>query len=52
MVEGGSPAFTAATGPDPDGVCRTLDDITETDVLIGDEPRKAHSIGLAFTRSR
>jgi len=48
-VEYGSTAVTAATGPDSNCRYGSLDDVAEADIVVGDEPRKAHSVRLGFS---
>jgi hypothetical protein len=45
-VERGSPTFAATAGLDPKGMGRTLDDIAQANIFIGDETWKANPIGL------
>jgi len=47
-VEGGSPAFAATAGSDPEGVSRMLDGIAEANLLVANEPWKARAVGLGF----
>jgi hypothetical protein len=47
-VERGGPVFAATAGFDPEGVSHVLDDITQTNILVANEPWKARSVGLGF----
>jgi hypothetical protein len=47
-VEYSSAVFAAAAGLDADCVCYPLDDIAKSTILVANEPRKAHSVRLAF----
>src|SRR5262247_4823794 len=46
--QGRRPAFAPAAGPDANGRYGPLDGIAEADVLVGDEPRKGHPVGLTL----
>jgi hypothetical protein len=48
-IEHGSALCTTTAGPNSDGGCGALNHIAEANVLIGDEPRKAHTVRLSFT---
>src|SRR5262249_4248315 len=47
-VKGGGARCAATTGPHADGIGHVLDRVAQTDLLIPDEPRKAHAIGFIF----
>jgi hypothetical protein len=50
VVECSRPTFTATAGLDSKGRCKSLYNITETNVLLRDKPRKAYLVGLMFSR--
>jgi hypothetical protein len=47
-VEGGSAMFAATAELDPKGMGRTLNDIAQANIFIGDETWKAGAVGLGF----
>jgi hypothetical protein len=49
-VERGGTTFASGAGPDPNRVGHALDDITEADLLLGDETWQPNSVRLAFAR--
>src|SRR5437016_3194956 len=48
-IECSRPLFTAPAGSDPDSRSGSLDHVAKTDIHIGDESRKTHSVRLVFS---
>jgi hypothetical protein len=50
-VERGSPTFAATAGSDSEGVSHMLDRIAKANILVANEPWKAHAVGLGVAFS-